>query len=100
MKIHQLLSGPEKWTRYVPARDANGNRVQPRDESAVRWDLLGAIARCYPPAVAHEVEMRLRHYLFARRNGKLKLGDCLSCWNDSTRRTFEEVQQLVSELDV
>lgn len=100
MKIHQLLSGPEKWTRYVPARDGEGNRVSPRDAAAVRWDLLGAIARCYPPAVAHEIEMKLRHYLFARRNGKLKLGDCLSLWNDSERRTFEEVQQLVSELDV
>ncbi len=100
MKVSELFSHWRAWTQGVPARDADGNRVEPRDERAVKWDLLGAIAKCYPPAEAHDVEMRVRHHLFQRKDGKLKLGDCLSLWNDNIDRTFKDVIRVVRALDI
>lgn len=42
MLIREILSGPEKWTKKVCARDVNGVRTVPNSGTAVSFCLLGA----------------------------------------------------------
>jgi len=45
MKPSALLTDSSKWTKYTTARDAGGNPVGVWNPAAVKWDLLGALAR-------------------------------------------------------
>lgn len=40
-----LIQDPERWTRGVLARDANGREVDEHADAAVCWCLEGAVAR-------------------------------------------------------
>jgi hypothetical protein len=100
MKVRELLDSEEKWTKRLYARDASGASVSPNDDKAVCWCLIGAIRYCYPDRV-HGVFERVENHL--RGKGALKIDElCIGAseWNDAPKRTFEEVKQLVDELDI
>lgn len=40
-----LIEDPKHWTRFAPARDANGKEVFASGQDAVCWCALGAIAK-------------------------------------------------------
>lgn len=42
LKLQELLSVPERWTKHDLAKDACGNSVQPGSHAAVCWCLVGA----------------------------------------------------------
>lgn len=92
MKAHELLNSPKRWTKLVPARDANCRPVSVDSEEACRWCLLGAIERCYPEE---------EKYLTARIAISKAIGSTfISVYNDSAARTFEEVHGLLVKLDL
>jgi len=43
VKVRELLSNPEHWTKHALAKDKNMGKVYPKDPNAVCWCLVGAI---------------------------------------------------------
>lgn len=98
MKIKELYSSPDKWTKDWFARDKNGDKVPLSDREATCFCLAGAIERCYP-ATALEVSYRIETYL--KNKGELNHNvRTYVQWNDVPSRTFEDVKTLVEALDV
>jgi hypothetical protein len=91
MKIKELLSSPEKWTQGVSARDKNGDIVYATCATATCFCLMGAIEHCY----RNENEAELIY-----KKIRTKVISHISIWNDQSYRTFEDVKQLVEELDI
>lgn len=92
MKIKELFSGPEKWTKRAYARTQDG-AVAPCDSAgAVRWCLVGALEKCYPD---HADKRTARAAIHAA----IKKGT-IPEWNDAPGRTFAEVKELVEKLDI
>ena len=48
MRVHDLLSSRNSWTRYGISQNSAGRPVDPDDHYAAYWSLDGALARCYP----------------------------------------------------
>ena len=88
MKAYELLDSPEKWTKGVMARDANGEHVLHDSPNAVCWCMLGAIERCLNAGGA----ARVRDVLEARG-----LGRSISGFNDST--DYETMLSVLKEAD-
>ena len=91
-KAHELLSDPSKWTRGTYARNASGQRCPPKSAEAVCFCAVGAIDRVYS---AHSnAENRLDEAV-------RELGyDSIVYWNDTPKRTFAEVRDLLIKLDI
>lgn len=85
MKVKDLLKDESKWTKGCHARDASGEAVSPRDGCS--WCLLGAVDYCYYPN-SEIVLKKIRR----------EVGGFIGIWNDS--HTFEEVRNLIEELDI
>lgn len=89
MKIRDLLDKPEKWTKKREARSADGLPTSALNEDAVAYSVYGAIKRCYQKdqfeAIYRKIYDTVGH---------------VTHWNDDPATTFEEVRQLVNELDV
>lgn len=45
--VAELLADESRWTQGQSARDASGEWVPPKHESAIRWCVLGAIDNIY-----------------------------------------------------
>ncbi len=85
MKVKELLTGPEKWTQGHLMVDASGTIYGP----PVRWCLLGAVHHCYGKQ-ASPIAIQINE----------RLGWGMVKWNDQPERTFEDVRQLVNEMDI
>jgi hypothetical protein len=48
MKLKELFATEDRWTKWVMARDKEGNTVDAVSEDATCWCLFGGIVRCYP----------------------------------------------------
>lgn len=95
MKVHKLLSSPDRWTQGVYARTAEGEECRINDEKAVCWCIYGAINKCY--SVPGDREKAYERVRLALPEGE---GGLVSIFNDAPERTYEEVYTLVKELDV
>lgn len=98
MTVQELFSSEQNWTKGIAAKNAFGVTVPVRSRTAAKWCLLGAIAKCYGGERANEIEIKVIDKLFGGR--KRRLGDCLSVWNDSPQRTFRDVKNLATELNI
>lgn len=97
MKVKELLSSPERWTQGFIARDLDGDGCGPTAAEAVCWCLTGALVKCYGRTRAFE--MAGMFYPVIPANGGSHADDIVF-WNDASERTFEDVRQLVTELDI
>jgi hypothetical protein len=100
MKVKDILSDPSKWTQGAPARDQLGEECPPASPQAVKYCVLGAIAKAYPKredriAAAWRVRDAVIDLGWRCRNPL-----AISVWNDYQRRTFEEVRQVIEKADV
>jgi hypothetical protein len=93
MKIKELFSGPEKWTKHAAAEDRLGTPCSPSSPNATAFCLLGAISRCYADDEDEERAV-MRKLVLEIGNGPI------SWWNDHPDRKFEEVKYLVERLGV
>ena len=90
MKVSELLSDESKWCQWAWAVNSCGFNVSVLSEHARRWDLPGAISKCYGPGVeSGAVFARVQEATGA--NG-------LANWNDT--HTYAEVKALVDELGI
>lgn len=89
MKPSELLADPSKWTQGVMARDAQGNEVSPQDENAICFCLLGALEKCN-----YEHKQHLLYRVLRVEYDEYSIVS----FNDSPRRTHEEVLNLLREV--
>lgn len=86
MKVRDFLNR-KNWCKGVLALDANGLAVPPRDSSAVRFCLLGAVERCYPENRGKIIMTLLSH-----------VPENLSRFNDTA--IWEQIEALLEKADV
>lgn len=92
-KIHELFSDRSKWTQGYFAKDAFGVNTISCSSRACSWCLQGAINKCYRDTdIKFEVREKIRNIL--------GLHSSIAKWNDHPERTFEEVRQLCTDLDI
>lgn len=92
MKIHELLSSPERWCKRAMARDANGSAVLYNSPHAVAWCLEGARQFCYSdPGEQHLIWDKLCAGLGPNAN--------IMCFNDAWDTTHAMVHALALKTD-
>jgi hypothetical protein len=92
-RSRRLLEGArelvaESWCYGADARDVNGLDVDPWDEDAVSWSLLGAVVAVMEREASHAGQLPLAELgaaLFALAD--LIETDSLVDWNDDPRQT-------------
>jgi hypothetical protein len=94
LKIKDLLTSENKWTKETYARDSQGRPALPHDERAVCWCLEGALFKCYPTSQYVDIINKVRKYLGT------KDFEPIAIFNDSPRTTFEDIAKLVETLDI
>jgi hypothetical protein len=76
------------WSRGADARDVHGDPVDPWDERAVGWSLLGSLVAVLERSAAESDDLPLEHLagaLYALAG--LVDTDSLAAWNDDPART-------------
>lgn len=92
MKVRELLDVESKWTKGCEASDARGYSVDFNASGASTWCLLGAIHKCYTDeGMIIVLYNKILETLNVKWVGK---------WNDAPNRTFNDVKQLIMELDI
>jgi hypothetical protein len=85
------------WTQDADARAADGNAVDPWEERAVSWSLLGAIVAALEERSTNGRDLPLEHLALAL--GALEPfvdDDSLAHWNDAGSRTQDAVAAVLS----
>lgn len=93
MKIKELLSSPDKWAKGYYAYNWYGEMCCARSKRAVKFCLLGAGMKCYGEDWS-KVRVRIQEYVATRYHKPVQF------WNDDASTRFEDVKQLVEELDI
>jgi hypothetical protein len=90
-------------SRHVKNKLAEGNDrkfgVWPHDEDSVRWCIRGAAIKCYDKSnwticKSNDVMLKIADYL-----GVSGIDDVIA-WNNAPERTFEEINKVVTELNI
>jgi hypothetical protein len=105
--IRELLSDESKWTRYTLSRDAAGTTVDPLDDDAVSFCVMGACCRVYFFKGKDAAQSKLdeaANKLFPERLAERSRGGPVlrnaSFINDHPATTFEDIRKLLEEADV
>lgn len=93
MKVKELLSDENKWTKGAMARDIQGTACIYSSLFACCWCLHGAIDYCYP-----NKNERSSIFILVKRNLR-GFRDIVS-FNDNETIFFGDVKALVNELDI
>jgi hypothetical protein len=91
---HELLSSG--WCQGADARDASGRAVEPWDDRATEWSLLGAVVAQTEPALLESGELTVG--VLRRAVGALAevlTADSLSEWNDDPDRDAGDVADIL-----
>ena len=94
---HRLLEDArelvaESWCSGADARDASGLEVDPWDDQAVSWSLLGAVVAVLERDASPAGELALAELVGALYAlGALIPTDSLADWNDDPRQTQANV---------
>ena len=101
MKVRDLLKTEDDWCKGDYCKDKHTQEVKDPVHSTVmpgsypdncRFCLVGAIIQCYG--------VRNKRFYDCIDKIQSKLGVFPTFWNDAHVRTFEEVRELVEELDI
>lgn len=103
-----LLAHEGKWCRAVEAHDALGDAVRYDDESAVAWDLTGALCRLFgwqrARVLFRQIDRHIHGKRMARgwppRDTELDAMAALQDFNDRADTTFEAVRERIETMPV
>jgi hypothetical protein len=80
------------WSQHADARSAEGVEVQPWQDAAVAWSLLGALVAAVEERADHRRDLPLNHLAAALNELAERIDDdSLTNWNDKPSRTHDEV---------
>lgn len=109
MKVRELFSSREKWTKGALARDKDGKPISSRSDSITAFCLLGAIGHCYSFEETILILQRIVTELYPPDFITLHprtpilpsaLARTVSIWNDNSQTSFDMVKALVDKLDI
>jgi hypothetical protein len=85
------------WSQHADARAADGSVVQPWQDTAVAWSLLGALVAALEEQVDHGGELPLDGLAAALHElANVVDDDSLAGWNDEPSRTQAGVAAVLS----
>jgi hypothetical protein len=86
------------WSRGADARDAGGVPVEPWDESAASWSLLGSLVAVLERRARSSGEMPLEQLAAALSALANQIhSDSLAEWNDAPNRTQDAVVAVLEQ---
>lgn len=104
MRVSQLLSKENRWTKNALARDGNGKAIDCLDlihfhnghtldlgKNAVAYSILGAIAHCYSPDDHEQVLDKIHSAMRKVLNDDMYIAK----FNDAETTTFEDVKKVI-----
>ncbi len=98
-KIHEQIT-PETWGKGASVMYSNGMPCyNDTDPNAARWCALGWARKVYADDGTNKLNSiynKMDTYL----ESKTYPGDYVSRWNDAPERTFEEVKEMFTVLDI
>lgn len=98
MKVQDLLSSEEKWSKGSLAVDEFGNGVAYNSKEAASFCLEGAILKCYRGKMKRtEIIHTMANLIDVRTYGKYK---AIAYWNDAPERTFKQIRKLIEGMDI
>lgn len=116
MKLTDIISSPDRWTKNHNARDANNLAANYYDDNATCWCLNGALLKLHfgtkPNITQHGVDVKKLadaiRKLFSDRtqqrfpntyhvvaDGLLVIG-----FNDDVETTYEDIQKVLAEAQI
>lgn len=98
MKIRKLLTDKSQWTQGANARNSSAEPVGLDSADAVCWCLAGALVRCYRngrrgSALERDMDRHVRQITHGAYGNFV-------AWNDAPERTFNDIRQLIEEMDI
>ena len=92
-RARALIADPQTWTKGTAARAADGSKCNARDDTAVMFCMVGAVARStFKPG--HFTAAY--HHLRDSTPGATAYG-ALEAWNDAKHRTHADVLHALDE---
>lgn len=89
--LQELFADESRWAKNMYAYTKNNIEVNYDDPKAVKWCLMGGIDKVYADEYrAGEIEEKIKKYT----------GKQVVQWNDDSMIRIEDIQALVSELDI
>lgn len=96
-----FFSSPEKWSKYVSARDKYGRVASQLAPEATSFCLAIGISRCYPQDEFQEVGAKLRAAMVRLFPDDFKEDSAgLIGFNDCKNTTYERLVALLTEAQV
>lgn len=107
-QLLDLLEHDGKWCRDSEALDAAGNGVAYDDDTAVAWDITGALCRLFGLQRACVLFEQIERHLAGKRRGmQWPLSDtsmdamkALQAFNDHSETTFELLRERLEAMPV
>jgi hypothetical protein len=100
--LHELLAEPERWTRFVSARDEDGREAGIHAPCAASWCFYGGMSRVVSTQDARRSYDRFSALWgvldpILRQTGWEAGAEDLIGWNDAPERTHAEVLALIDD---
>lgn len=107
-RLLALLTGPGDWCRDAEARDAEGAAVRFDDDTAVAWDITGALCHVFgwrrACVLFEQVEKHLvgkpRAFSRSMSNPSIDAMRALQNFNDRVETTFETLRAQLEAMPV
>lgn len=96
MTVLELLSDPKNWCQGPAAKDKDGNKVDPLDDKAISWCLLGACCKCYTNPTSYFDKVDIIHKELLNIGVPPRIVE----WNDSPQRKHSELLELLQKLKI
>jgi len=105
VKAYELVNSPDAWCQGSPAEAVQGKKVPALDSRAVKWCVLSAIRKVYPPLQWEEAMDSVLRALNVSERGiaRMRQSDkacCLMEWNDDRESSFQDIQEVLKKADV
>ncbi|MBU0640054.1 MAG: hypothetical protein KKB50_14400 [Planctomycetes bacterium] len=103
-----LLEHADKWCRDAEAHDANGDQVTYDDDTAVAWDITGALCRLFGWQRACVLFEQMERHIVGRRkaagwpipDSSIAAMKALQDFNDRADTTFAEVRERIEAMPI
>lgn len=92
--VRDVLSNPDRWCKEAAGKDADGDCVDPRDDTALRWCVLGALRKVHRAPLCDDVSKRA----LAALRGVIDVADGangIARWNDAEDTTHAELLRVL-----